>query len=141
MPLYDIVIASKDAGLAIVRSRDPLRSYYGFSCRPIDHTKLGTLMELLDLGTFEANLKMLDPSFMAGSDGPWATELPAILLDQIQGLTSTEIEKIALRWADTEEFKLDRIGVQEAKDFLNQLTKLWRERHSDNERVFLWSSL
>ena len=121
--LSDFVIADASSAQQIGESPNPATLWPTLQSNGVDNIKLATLYCLI---TGEKYSNDIAKSFaLVGGDrekGPWVFEFPSQILRSIAGVDPSRVSGLAETWAATEELRAHRFGVDDAADFICELS-------------------
>lgn len=139
--LSDLVVANEGDAEAIANSSVPSKEFNGIDVKGIDSIKLNTLHSILTGRSYEELIPSYEPVLMLSDDGPWVFALPHELTASLAALNSQELQAAAKKWAQTEEFVLDRWQVCDVVDVLGPICGEASKAVSSKQTLFLWMSL
>lgn len=139
--LSDLVAAPPTAGQAIARSRAPAQQFGGIDVKGIDIVKFATLEALLTDAAVADVLREYEPVASGSDDGPWVFQLPTALVERLPALTEPQLSNIAVAWASTDEFVLDRWDPRDVRAVLRDISTLARSARAQGHVLFLWMSM
>ena len=100
----------------------------------VETVKLGTLAEL---PAVECDLEPLDPE----ADAQWLFALPGGLVEGIAVLEEAERDKLAAKWADTEEWLADGGTPKMVASLLAEFAALAQRARTERKTMYLRLSL
>lgn len=144
--LSDLVIAPAGAAEEIIANLCPSDSWQGFSFGGMDNVKLATLLSLLSSNSpdkdYEKWLDSISPAAKPDDEGPWVYAFSPEATTLLAGIASKEtdeLDQLAKRWGETEEFE----GWQEedVNELLCSVGDLAESATLEKMTLFLWMSL
>jgi hypothetical protein len=147
MPLTDIIIARPEEAAAINDPEaDHLEQWDCLESKRIDTIKLDTLAEIVACltagdGEAAATFKTGDVLHQRSDEGPWIYLVPDLLTSALAALDADAEESVAAKWAETEEFQLDRWQAVDVEDYLHDLIVYARKAREAGKSLLLWMSL
>jgi len=141
--LSDFVIADESEAKAIGESIQPSDTWSTLTgWRGMDPIKLSTLYCSMSGETYSNDLQK---SFsLVGGDkfeGPWVFLFPENIKKCFAQFDSTGLNDVAKLWVSTEELKMDRWNVEDAEEFIEQITEQAKKAFEAKKSLFLWFSL
>lgn len=127
-PLTDVLIADPGEADAIAADLDPLSTRDGVALKGVDPVKLARLEALATGRSLESVMarSLGSPLGTPGDDGPWVFAFPASLTAALAALDAEGLRALGARWAETEEFRLDRWPEPAVQDALRRLAAVAR---------------
>lgn len=133
--LTDFLIATKED----IARFDGIDFYNTFpkivQAKKVDPIKIGTLEKILiDSSSGELDEPILD------FEEQWVYPLKPELVQTLAKLTVVQIAECARKWAETEEWQLERVNENDLIPLLQELAKLATQVNADNH-MYLFISL
>lgn len=139
--LTDIVIADHSEGQQLAEHSVPSKTWEGIDAKGIDPVKLGTLVAILSKVEYQDEIIDEFELLASGSDdeGPWVMTTPSSLVDLLT--SAADLDSVAERWAQTEEFQLDQWSVSQVRETLGELAQLAVKAQEKGKPLIMWMSL
>ena len=118
-----------------------MRQFGGIDIKGIDVVKFATLHALLTGAAAAELLPAYEPVASGSEDGPWVFQLPAALVQRLAALEEPQLSSVAVAWAATEEFVLDRWAAQDVRRVLEDISALARGAQAPEQVLFLWMAM
>jgi hypothetical protein len=145
--LSDIIIASRDDAPLINAARGKhVNQWDCLASKGIDTIKLGTLSQILanqsvnDINTV-ATFMMDSILDKRSDDGPWVFLVPDQLVSSLISLNKEEKEGVTTKWAQTEEFQLDRWELEDVEEYFDDLIAHAIKARASRKSLLLWTSV
>lgn len=120
-----------------------IRPFPNVQWRRVDLVKLATLQQIVLGTTFEEGIAALArPALLhkeIEDEGVYC--LPAALVEGLAETADVEIERVARRWAATEELQIDGFSDSDTLNVLRSLVRLANIAKFEGKQVYLWWSL
>jgi hypothetical protein len=139
--LSDLVVGDLGDAETIASSRAPSKEFDGIDIKGIDSVKFTTLHELVTGRPYEELVSKYEPTLEVSDDGPWVFVIPDELVSRLASLPQHELREVGTRWAQTEEFRLDRWEPGLVVTALGEICELAAKAFSSQRSLFLWMSL
>jgi hypothetical protein len=136
--LSDIYVASPDE--AKLYDTDQKRfAAVAAQSKGFTELELSTLWAILDNCEWDENLLDEFHNILTIADGErLITRLPDALLDRLTAANDQQLTAAAEQWAATDELQCD---PADARQFMNDMIRLWRLARSINKSLHLWNSV
>jgi len=138
MPLSDIFIATEAEAKALRPEDQPLSKYPGADIKGVDEVKLEHLLSMVESRRFDPKSKGFPLVAALSDEGPWILRISPALEQFFAGLDEKQIVSWGEKWAQIEEFKLDRFKQDEVAEVVRVLARLSREARHAKKALFLW---
>ncbi len=141
--LTDFVIANRSDAQKVCDSACPARDFSGLDAKGFDPVKLGTLYAIVIGADIDPSTVGVPPLATGGDEGPWVTEVPPHLVEQLARLDAKRIAQVANDWAKTDEFspQYDHWPLKAVHDVLDDLARLCVRAAAEKKSVLMWMSL
>ncbi len=140
--LTDFVIADVGYGNVVGESVNPSEHWPTLQSKGVETIKLATLFCAITGREYhndiQASLELVGGD---KDEGPWVFEVPAEMLEAIARVDPLQIQRVASEWASTEELKMDRWSVDDAAEFIQELSAHARKAGDSAKSLYLWLSL
>ena len=119
-------------------SRLPHREYKG-----LDSLMLAALWVQIRGGDLYEHMNAIDrPALLApGDPGEWIYRIPDELVSALSDLNESEVEEVARKWGELEEFQVSNWPPEDAYEVLIVLSGLSRTASESDRGLYLWVSL
>ncbi len=77
----------------------------------------------------------------AGDDGPWVISVPDVVTRTLGQSEAAELQRIAIAWASTEEWKRDRAKPKDIVSLIQGLAALAKRANAEKKEMYVWASL
>jgi sigma54-dependent transcription regulator len=125
----------------IANTTVPSQEFGGADLKGVDTVKFTKLHSILTGSPFKELRSAYAPIFSVSEEGPWVFAIPAELVSRLAKLAGTERQSVAQKWAQSEEFRLDRWDVQSVESVLGSICEQATNATSSGRTLFLWMSL
>jgi hypothetical protein len=139
--LSDLVVATDGDIQRILETEVPSQAFGGVDLKGIDSVKFTTLHSILTGQSFDELLPSYRPIAIGSDEGPWVFKLPSDLVGRLAAMTQEERLPVAEKWAETEEFKLDRWKPADVQPTLDTICLQAESASSSHQSLFLWMGL
>lgn len=141
MPLSDVFIATDAEAKALRPEEQPLSKFHGADIKGVDVVKLEHLLSMVESRSFDSKLKSFPHIADLSEEGPWILRFSPTLEQFLSDLDEKQIVSWGERWAQIEEFKLDRFSRSDVEEVVRMLARVSREARDSKKPLFLWMAL
>ena len=144
--LADFFIASEgDFDPTRLLEQSPRGVFPCVQYKNIDPVNLATLQHIVSGVKCERAVAEINAGLITkGDGGPWVFRLSNDLCAALAGFTRPSAQKAAVRWIETQEWKLQGATSKDLPDFTRMLLDiggLAKQALSEGKRLYLWMSL
>ncbi len=141
MPLTNVFIATEAEAKSLTPEDQPLSKFRGVDIKGVDVVKLEQLLSMVHGRSVDAGLKSFPSVADLSDEGPWILRFAPALEEFFVGLDEKQIVSWGERWAQIQEFKLDRFRPSDVVEVVRTLVQVSREARSAKKPLFLWMAL
>jgi hypothetical protein len=119
--------------------KGPGLDFLGVEAKMVSPVEVATLGEIIGAGTYEQLFGEMSGSEREGSDGACGLcRVPAEIRD---GLANADVERVAARWAATEEIQASGWQADNVRDTVAELRSLAGQARSEGKHLWVWWSV
>ncbi len=139
--LTDFVIAKDSDVDLLLSSEDLSKNWQIMQSSGLDPVKIGTLYAILKNEEYDLKNHDILQKLDENDEGPWLFKITDDFTTKVANVSSLGIDKVAIKWSETEELKMDDWDVESTSEFLKELEAFSKDAVKVSSKLFLWICL
>lgn len=139
--LTDFFIATPLELASLDDEQLPAQVLRGEQFKGVDQVKLARLDTALTGVEFSVAIGAIDLVRQVSDEGPWTTTVREDVTRRLAELADGDVDGVAERWLNTEEMRLDRWTLPDARFVIERLRGLASDALGGDRRMFHWVCL